>query len=60
MKTCLNGNQSALQHFLLDVFNVEYVTSYTTELELELTAHFNVEWTLYTPDLPVLQTETQI
>lgn len=57
MKTYLNGNQSVLQHFLLDVFNVEYVTSYKTELEL--TARFTVEWTLYTPDLPVLQTETQ-
>ena len=59
MKTYLNGNQSVLLHFLLDVFNVEYVTSYETELELELTAHFTVEWTLYTPVLPALQTETQ-
>lgn len=46
MKTYLNGNQSVLQHFLLDVFSVEYVTSYKAELELELTAHFTVEWTL--------------
>lgn len=30
MKISLNGNQSILQHFLLDVFTVEYVTGYKT------------------------------